>query len=96
MRLACVSDGRPGGRLRRRRLHRRGPRLVAAALLRPPVGSRARRRLPRLDGGRVPVDPQAHKLEERGRLLDGEEEDTPPKSDEEGRLLDEDDEETEA
>ena len=43
-----------GGRLRRRRLHRRGPRLVAAALLRPPVGPRARRRLPRLDRRRPP------------------------------------------
>jgi hypothetical protein len=39
---------------------------------------------------------EEYKLEERGRLLDGEEENTSPKSDEEGRLLDEDDEETEA
>ncbi len=39
---------------------------------------------------------EEYKLEERGRLLHGEEEDTPTKSDEEGRLLDEDDDETEA
>jgi hypothetical protein len=39
---------------------------------------------------------EEYKLEERGRLLDGEEEDTTTKSDEEGRLLDEDEVETEA
>ncbi len=39
---------------------------------------------------------EEYKLEEGGRLLDGEEDNTPTKLDEEARLLDEDDEETEA